>query len=254
MYQALIIDDEKPVRIAISALGHWQEYHISKLLYATNGEEGLAVMREEKPSLVFVDMRMPIMNGADFLSIAKQEFPQAQCIVVSGYDDFKYAQVAIKNGAVDYILKPVDEADLNKAIKRAVETLDQIQKKTQEQALTSTTAETEKELSPSEVIDIIKDYVERNYCRDIKLSMFSEKYFFSQKYLSKLFKNKYDIGIYEYALKLRMDRAKLLLKDKSLQIQEISDQLGYSNNNYFSKAFKTYYGVSPSEYREQEQI
>lgn len=250
MYQALIIDDEKPVRVAITALGNWQQYHITELLYATNGQEGLSILREQTPQLVFVDMRMPIMNGVDFLEAAKQEFPQTQYIVVSGYDDFKYAQVAIKSGAIDYILKPVDEKDLNAAIERAVIVLNRI---SVDQIEDSPAEDAEKNLSPGEVIDVIKNYIEHNYCRDIKLSMFSEKYFFSQKYLSKLFKNKYNIGIYEYALKLRMEHAKKMLRDNSLQIQEISDRLGYSNNNYFSKAFKTYYGVSPSEYREQEQ-
>lgn len=250
MYQALIIDDEKPVRVAITALGNWQQHHITELLYATNGQEGLSILRERTPQLVFVDMRMPIMNGVDFLEAAKQEFPQTQYIVVSGYDDFKYAQVAIKSGAIDYILKPVDEKDLNAAIERAVIALN---RNSVDQIEDSPAEDAEKNLSPGEVIDVIKNYIEQNYCRDIKLSMFSEKYFFSQKYLSKLFKNKYNIGIYEYALKLRMEHAKKMLRDNSLQIQEISDRLGYSNNNYFSKAFKTYYGVSPSEYREQEQ-
>ncbi len=249
MYLALIIDDEKPVRTAVSALGSWQKYNITELLYATNGEDGLAIMRDRNPQLVFVDMRMPIMNGAEFLGIAKKEFPNTQYIVISGYDEFKYAQVAIKSGAIDYLLKPVDGNDLNHAIEKAVDVLDSIAAETTEE----TNALIERDLSPGEVIDVIKEYVEKNFCKEIKLAMFSEKYFFSQKYLSKLFKNKYNIGIYEYALKLRMNHAKELLRDNSLQIQEISDRLGYSNNNYFSKAFKTYYGISPTEYREKEQ-
>ena len=119
MYQALIIDDERPVRTAISALGCWQKYRISELLYATNGEEGLSVMRDKNPQLVFVDMRMPVMNGSDFLGAAKKEFPNTQYIVVSGYDEFKYAQVAIKSGAIDYLLKPINGDDLNQAIEKA---------------------------------------------------------------------------------------------------------------------------------------
>lgn len=246
MYQALIIDDERPVRTAISALGCWQKYRISELLYATNGEEGLSVMRDKNPQLVFVDMRMPVMNGSDFLGAAKKEFPNTQYIVVSGYDEFKYAQVAIKSGAIDYLLKPINGDDLNQAIEKAVAVLDGIfSEKSDTEASPG-----EKDLKPGEVIDIIKEYVEANYCKEIKLAMFSEKYFFSQKYLSKLFKNKYSIGIYEYALKLRMSRARELLRDNTLQIQEISDFLGYNNNNYFSKAFKTYYGISPTEFRE----
>ena len=84
--------------------------------------------------------------------------------------------------------------------------------------------------------------------------MFSEKYFVSKEYLSKLFKKKHGCGIYEYALNLRMSRAKELLLDPGLQIQQIAERLGYSNSNYFSKAFKNFYNLSPSEFREMNQI
>ena len=243
MFQALIIDDEKPVRTAITALGDWKKYQISQLHYATNGKEGIACMRELHPEFVFVDMHMPLMNGIEFLEQAKRDFPASKYIVVSGYDEFHYAQAAIKNGAVDYILKPINSEDLNVAIERAFV---QLGGRLDGQSYESGAHP----LAPGEVIEIIRDYVEKNYATDIKISMFSEKYFFSREYLSKLFKKQYGIGIYEYALKLRMDRAKALLLDNSIQIQEISDRLGYSNNNYFSKAFKNYYGISPTDYRE----
>ena len=63
MWKALIIDDEKPVRIAISKLGKWSHFQIEPPLMAANGKEALAVMREVHPDLVFVDMSMPIMDG-----------------------------------------------------------------------------------------------------------------------------------------------------------------------------------------------
>ncbi len=243
MFQALIIDDEKPVRIAITALGDWKKYQISEVYYAMNGKEGLASMRELHPDFVFVDMQMPVMNGIEFLEQARKDFPKSKYIVVSGYDDFLYAQAAIKNGAVDYILKPISSEDLNNAIERAFLDLGGILANPSETS-------SSQQLAPAEVIEIIRNYVEKNYATDIKISMFSEKFYFSKEYLSKLFKKQYGIGIYEYALKLRMLRAKELLADNSIQIQEISDRLGYSNNNYFSKAFKNYYGISPTDYRE----
>lgn len=246
MYKALIIDDENPVRIAISALGHWRALGIEEPHHAANGKEGLSCCRELHPHIVFVDMQMPLMNGSEFLKIAKEEFPATKFIVVSGYDYFEYAQSAIKNGAIDYLLKPVVEEELNQTLEMAVKLLN-----AEHHADAQNTSSDDSDISPGEVIDIIKSYIEQNYCQDIKISMFSDKYFFSKEYLSKLYKKKYGCGIYEYALKLRMERAKELLAQPNLQIQEISERLGYSNNNYFSKAFKNYYNISPSEYREQ---
>ena len=79
--------------------------------------------------------------------------------------------------------------------------------------------------------------------------MFAEKYFFSIEYLTKLFKNRYHYSIYEYVLKLRMERAKELLENKENKIIDIAERLGYADNHYFSKAFRNYYGISPSQFR-----
>ena len=248
MYRSLIIDDEKPVHAAIIALGKWRDLKVQTPFSAYNGKDGLSCMRELHPDLVFLDMNMPIMNGISFLKIAREEFPDAKFIVVSGYDDFNYAHAAIKGGAIEYLLKPIAEEELNHAIAMAVEGL-QLSNREHDTLLSET-----QEISPIEIIDDIKDYVTKNYCDDITVSMFSEKYFVSKEYLSKLFKKKHGCGIYEYALNLRMSRAKELLLDQNMQIQQIAERLGYSNSNYFSKAFKNYYQLSPSEFREKYEI
>ena len=244
MYKALIVDDEKPVRTAITALGKWAAFGIETPATASNGMEGLSCMRELHPDIVFVDMRMPVIGGPEFLKQASSEFPHAKYIVVSGHNEFTYAKIALQNGALDYLLKPVVEEELNLALEKAVKILNQ-------ERHIEPKKNTGDDIPPlSQIPDIIKEYVEKNYASEIKLTMFSEKYFFTKEYLSKLFKKKFGYGIYEYALMLRMARAKELLQDKEIQIQAISERLGYSNNNYFSKAFKNYYGISPSEYRE----
>jgi two-component system response regulator YesN len=65
----------------------------------------------------------------------------------------------------------------------------------------------------------------------------------------KLFKNEFGCGIYEYVLKVRMEKAKELVADPNFKVQSISRLLGYADSNYFSKAFKNYFGISPSDYR-----
>ena len=115
MYKALIVDDEKPVRTAIAALGKWAAFGIETPAAASNGMEGLACMRELHPDIVFVDMRMPVIGGPEFLKQASDEFPQSKYIVVSGHNEFSYAKIALQNGALDYLLKPVVEEELNLA-------------------------------------------------------------------------------------------------------------------------------------------
>lgn len=116
MLKALIIDDEKPVQIAVSKLGRWSYYGIEPPATAVNGKDGLSCMRELHPDVVFVDMNMPVMDGCTFLEKAHHEFPDSQYIVISGYDEFHYAQQALRFGACDYLLKPIEENALNSAI------------------------------------------------------------------------------------------------------------------------------------------
>jgi two-component system, response regulator YesN len=103
----------------------------------------------------------------------------------------------------------------------------------------------------SSVLENIKAYIDNHYFEDIKISMFTDKYFLSREYLMKLFKGQYGYGIHEYVQKVRMDKAKALLSDPGLKIQDISEMLGYKDKNYFSKAFRNYYDCSPSEFRLQ---
>lgn len=244
MYKALIIDDEKSSRLLITKLGRWNEYGIDPPFTATNGADGLAMIKELHPNIVFVDMQMPVMDGNEFLRLASANFPTIKYIVVSGHDEFSYVKTALQTRAIDYLLKPISGKELNDVIALAISELNNgsiEQPKSTKQIETYNTAE---------IPEIIKCYLDENYTIEINLNDISEKYFFTKEYLSKLFKKSYGIGIYEYVLSLRMRRAKELLLCDDMQIQQISDLLGYSNSNYFSKAFKNYYSISPSDFRD----
>lgn len=98
-------------------------------------------------------------------------------------------------------------------------------------------------------IEKVKEDIDRNFYRKINISMFTDEYFLSKVYIMKLFKRKYGMSLYEYVQKVRMNKARELLKNSGINIQDISNMVGYSNNNYFSKAFKNFYHISPTEYR-----
>lgn len=531
MYKALIIDDEEPARRAIKALGAWESLGFTELLEAWNGQMGLELLTEHQPDLVFVDMRMPLLGGVEFLEKAHDR-GSAKFIVISGYDDFPYARSAIQAGALDYLLKPIKKQELNEALHKVAALLEQEREQQNREreemifqnisspllkekiyssiieqngrfhrmkeleslvdpasgehyytivvtilnladvcgskfrgdlpacyyALTNATNElleglgqafsfksgrddqemvvvlsssrlltprkakdeletvlmrmketfgveamaamstapapladldasyqkakaillqadlihiapvhveetpaasrperpsllkkkdlllhaldtgstlyaahvlqeffsdlhpsglftvddmlkTEAELrlmleqmmtethnpavdfgllrdqytrlfaypvmpyevfirkaskyfdelfhvffqsqKPKDKVDVeqIKAYIDLNYYEDLSISFFTEKYFISKEHLIRLFKQKYGCGLYEYILKVRMERAKELLSDPAVKIQTVCEKVGYNDTNYFSKAFKKYVGVSPQEYR-----
>lgn len=246
MHKALIVDDEVPVRVAITKLGDWKKWHIeTPLLYAENGKEALKILMEVRPCLVFVDMQMPVMNGTQFMQQARELAPDLSCrfVIVSGYDTFDYAKAGIRFGAIDYLLKPVVADELNDAVGRAMQELfpgedfgDHLEKE-------------QPEFSADEVIELVHTAIETRYSENLKIQDFADQYYFSREYLSRLFKTRYGIGIYEYLTKVRMDRAKSLLSDPEVGISDIAVRIGFSDAGYFSKAFRAYTGQTPSEYR-----
>ncbi|WP_151735459.1 response regulator [Paenibacillus tengchongensis] len=123
MAKVLIIDDEEPLREAIHILGDWEDLGVTEVLEAKDGRSGLAMLREHRIDIALVDMKMPELSGPELLHIAQHEFPELLLIVISGYEDFRYTQQAIRSKAVDYLLKPVNRADLNGALRKAVDML-----------------------------------------------------------------------------------------------------------------------------------
>ncbi|MGO4274862.1 helix-turn-helix transcriptional regulator, partial [Paenibacillus sp. TAF58] len=98
-------------------------------------------------------------------------------------------------------------------------------------------------------VELIKSYIDHHYFEDISIALFTEKYFISKEHLLRLFKQRYGSGIYEYTLQIRMEKAKELLMDPELKIQTVSEKIGYNDTNYFSKAFKKHFGISPLAFR-----
>jgi len=124
MYKVLIIDDEEPSREAIRILGDWKGLNVEEIREAGDGRAGLALLEEWKPDIVLVDMKMPEMNGIEFLRRVERDQPDLFTIVISGYDDFEFTRQAIRSKVVDYLLKPVNRADLNQALRKAIGVLE----------------------------------------------------------------------------------------------------------------------------------
>ena len=101
----------------------------------------------------------------------------------------------------------------------------------------------------SHIVSEIIEQAELNLSHEILLSYFAEEYGVSESYLSKKFKKETGLTFGSYIAKKRCEKAALLLKETALQVQEISNYVGYPDNNYFIKVFKKMYNMTPSEYR-----
>lgn len=104
----------------------------------------------------------------------------------------------------------------------------------------------------SPVIASIKDFIQNNYFHEqLSVKEISEHVHLSSSYVCTVFKNETGSTLNQYITEYRLEKAKQLLSDSQLKISDISSKTGYTDSNYFAKAFKKYVGISPSEYREK---
>lgn len=116
MIKVVIADDEEKVCQLIYNLVDWKEKEMEVVGIAHNGIEALSCVEELKPDLMITDIRMPGYDGLELIHRAKDACPQVECIIISGYRHFEYAQNAIKYGVEDYLLKPINREEINKTL------------------------------------------------------------------------------------------------------------------------------------------
>jgi two-component system response regulator YesN len=123
MYSILIVEDEYASRLGLQTIVKNSALQFKDILTANNGEEALTIIKNQHIDLVITDIRMPKMDGLQLCAKIHQKWPNIVIIIVSGYDDFKYAQQAIKYNVKDFILKPVKADNLTLSISQAIAAL-----------------------------------------------------------------------------------------------------------------------------------
>ncbi|THF73796.1 response regulator [Cohnella fermenti] len=112
MFRVIIADDEFDIRQGLKRVIDWYAEGFVIVGEAEDGDEALELYKKERPNLLITDIKMPGMNGLQLSRSVKELDPDAQIIILSGYDDFAYAKTAIQHGVSSYLLKPVDEDEL----------------------------------------------------------------------------------------------------------------------------------------------
>ena len=118
MLRVLIADDESKVCQLIEKLVDWDVLGMEVVAVAENGIEALEKIKEFHPDIVITDIRMPGYDGLDLIRLGKEEAPNTEFVIISGYRHFEYAQMAIRYGVNAYLLKPIRKDELTETLKR----------------------------------------------------------------------------------------------------------------------------------------
>ena len=213
---------------------------------AEDGEKALSLIAQQNPHIVFTDIKMPVMDG---LMLAKElyfAYPQIKIVVISGYNDFEFAKGAIKYGASDFLIKPLDITELRECVLRILGTLNTSDN------LPTIDSPISPILNKNELANYVEAFIQDNFQKNISLGEISLTLGYSPDYISKVFKKEKNITPIKFITKLRIDTAKQLLRTTDYDILTISQLIGYTDQFYFSRIFKRQTGSHPSDYRKQK--
>lgn len=272
MYRLLIADDEMIERAVLYKTLKENLGEQCEIFQAENGREALRIYEEEKIQIAILDIEMPGINGIGAAEKIRETDKDCCIIFLTAFDEFAYAKKAITVRALDYLLKPYNDEELILVVEEAMRLAGERQREKealeQERADSSArdggesgaagepediASEEEPEeagnVRLSKVAEMITQYIRENYMYDLSMQDVARMMNYSEAYFCKLFKQCFNRNFTSYLTEYRVEEAKKMLAEPTVNVKEIGKAVGYSDSNYFAKVFKRITGQSPTEYR-----
>ena len=245
MYKVILIDDESIIVDGLKKVIDWKSFDCEVVDTAYNAEQGARVIRKHSPDILFSDIRMPDMDALTMLAGLRSEFPKMQITILTGYQDFEYAQKSVRLGITRLLLKPSRMEEIKEALTTMIENL---------KVLDTDSEEVQKEQDNSSnansfIVSQALSFLDKNYAKKVTLQDIADYCYVSQWHLSKLLHKHTNKSFYDLLNGARIDAAKNLLKDPSLRIGDIGELVGYADTGHFSRIFKKLEGKSANSYR-----
>ncbi|QXE00601.1 response regulator [Terribacillus sp. DMT04] len=244
MFKVLLVDDEPMLLEGISSIVEWERHGTKLEGVARNGLEAMEFIEKHAPDIVITDITMPGLDGMGLIEQGSKLSPLIKWILLSGFNEFEYAQKAMRFGVKHYLLKPSSEEDIQEALAEVVKELGE-----KREQVKKVPSETKRYSSVvNKMIDSIRDNIENP---DLSLRwVASEVLYMNTDYLGKLFKKEVGEKFSAYVLNRKIDKAlEIMEKQNDIKVFELAEQVGYGNNpQYFSHIFKKRTGSTPTEW------
>ncbi|WP_158630055.1 AraC family transcriptional regulator [Cohnella sp. AR92] len=213
---------------------------------AGDGESALRFVNDvQVPDVIITDIHMPVLDGIGLIKAVERDYPAVKKVIISGYSEFDYAQQALKMNVLDYLLKPVKKQDLDDLLSRL-----KIRISGERSAIKSPIPLSNRQYTAEEIVKSVAEFIKTNYARELSLEDIARQYNVNAPHLSKIFLKYAGESPSRYIMSLRMNEAKHLLSlPKELSVKEIGEVVGYPDPYYFSRIFKQFTGMTPTDYR-----
>ncbi len=246
--KVLLVDDERLAVEVMNRMIDREKYGFSIIYKALSMKQAQEICEETDIDIIICDIEMPRGSGLDFAKWLLDTGRNPIVVFLTSHAVFSYAQQAVSLGVQDYLLKPVESKDMNRALEKAVKNAKNRKKNLLKEEKIRKLNEGVQ--SAEKNVEKVKVYIETHFKEELTRESLASEVFMNPDYLSKLFKKNTGSSLMDYVTKVRIERAKELLEKTALSISEIAMEAGYSNTAYFTKIFKKYTnGITPRAYR-----
>lgn len=243
----VVAEDEAPLRSNLVKKILTLDPSLRCLGAASDGEDALALVNKVVPQILVTDIRMPVMDGLELVERSLQISPSLGIVIISGFDDFSYAQRAIRLGVSDFLLKPVQTEDLAAVLRRLRDQIDaEADRAEQEFGL----GEDRLLEHLSQYADAMEAWLRAHLDEEVHLAELCAKMKLKPSYAVKIYKKCKGVTPMRHLTVLRVRHAcHLLVNSPALQVKQVAHLVGYEDPLYFSRVFSHETGLTPTEWR-----
>lgn len=252
MIKTIVVDDEPAALERYSSYVEEYGRDFSVVARCSSSRDAFAEVGKTRPSLLFTDIRMPGEDGLSLLSRLRDSGWKGLAVVISGYDDFTYAQQAIRLGAFDFLLKPVFPEDMRSLLDKIAAKLICHPGPDSPMPGADEGGSLPLPISGGEVPEAVRKalyFIELRFGSRFSLDDAARAACVSPSWLSSSFRKIYGCSFMEYARAYRIGKAREFLASGELPMKEIADRLAFPDLPTFSKLFRKIVGTSPGAFR-----
>lgn len=246
----MIVDDSlEELRILVDILKR-SGY---KLIICRNGRDAINRASLLSPSLILLDVRMPCMDGLAVIRLLKSDpmTSNIPVIFLSAANEIQDKLSGLRLGAVDYIVKPASEEEV---LLRVGIHMGPKSPSTDSQTINPSYSTISNLNLEESVIKAVEQLMNENMFGDLSIDDISRKVGFPRHKLSLIFKSRFGTTVFAWWREKNMQKAKNLLINSDVTVQNISDELGFNSAANFSTAFKDRFGMSPTSCRQSSKL
>ncbi len=240
----LIAEDEQRSRLGLTRMVQEIGGDCEVVAQAANGQSALDLIGSLRPDLVFIDVKMPFLDGLSVIRAARTQGLSTEFVVVSAYADFGFAQQSISLDVAGYLLKPVTREEMETVIAKVQNRLGQ-----KSGFLAAGKAGLSSQYPDAHpLVRKALDIIEESYAVKISQKELASRLGVSAEYFSYLFAKNIQQNFSSFIRDYRIEQAKRLYQSGECERREVPYRVGFSDAKYFNKVFREVTGESPAEY------